>query len=294
VRSSVCLAAAALLLLLESRAQAAATADQCVDANDRAQTLRREGHFAAARTQLTTCADASCPRLVRSDCASRLDELDRAQPTIVFDIKDPGGSDVVSAVVEMDGRVLADRLAGTALPIDPGEHTFSLQVPGYRTVARRLVIKEGEKSRRERIVLPAPAPAVSPQRPDPKEAGAPGASGMGTGRVLGLVLGGAGLAAVAVGSVFGALAMSARNAQTSDCGSPTSCPDHLQAVSEHTTFETDGTVSTIAFAAGGALLVGGVVLFFTGAKDAPGRQPAWLLAPAVGRSGTGFTLEARF
>ncbi len=141
----------------------AITKDQCVDANTKAQSLRRDGKFAAAREQLTLCIDQSCPGIVRDDCTQRLDELERAQPTVVFDAKSAVGEDVVLVHVAVDGVRLADVLDGRALGVDPGQHVFTFEVPGQAPTTYRFVLKEGEKDRRERIVL-AGAPEPTPAR----------------------------------------------------------------------------------------------------------------------------------
>jgi hypothetical protein len=280
----------------EAPAEARVSADQCIDSNNQAQTLRREGKFSEARAELTTCADASCPHLVRSDCVRRLDELDRAQPTIVFDVKDGDGNDVVSVKVSVDGRPLVVKITGTALPADPGERVFSFESPGLPSLTRSFVLKEGEKGRRERIVLnPASSPRVVPPAAIPEKAPPASLAPASPGRIAGLALGGAGVAGVGVGAVFGLLAISANSAQKSDCRSAMSCTNHMQAVFDHDAFETDGTASTIAFLAGGALFVTGVVLFFVSGRSASREQSAaWVVLPSAVSGGSGLALFARF
>ena len=151
----------ALLALAPAPAFADLTKGQCVDANTTGQNLRREGKMSLAREQLRACASPSCPAMVRDDCTKRLDELERAQPTIIFDVKDLAGRDVSSVQVVVDGRALADRLDGTALGVDPGEHAFTFVVAGQAPLTQTFVIKEGEKERRERILVGA-AVAASP------------------------------------------------------------------------------------------------------------------------------------
>jgi hypothetical protein len=130
------------------------TKDQCVDADTKAQSLRRDGKLRAAREQLSVCINPGCPGIVRDDCTQRLDELERVQPTIVFDAKDGAGNDLVDVRVTMDGKPLAGKLDGAALLVDPGAHSFSFEVVGLPAVTRSFVLKEGEKSRRERIAMP--------------------------------------------------------------------------------------------------------------------------------------------
>src|SRR5437868_1388042 len=142
--------------------------DRCVGANTTAQSLRRDGKFGAARAELASCVDVSCPALVRDDCSQRLDELNRAQPTIVFDAKDDQGHDLTEVTVEIDGRPVAQRLDGIAVGVDPGEHTFTFEAKGLPKATRKFVLHEGEKTRREPILLGVATPpittGVSPSR----------------------------------------------------------------------------------------------------------------------------------
>jgi hypothetical protein len=115
----------AAMLAGPAPASADVTKDQCIDANTQAQSLRRDGKFAAARAQLQACGATACPGLIRDDCARRMDELDRAQPTILFEVKDGSGRDLDAVQVTVDGQPLAERLTGTAFRIDPGSHSFT-------------------------------------------------------------------------------------------------------------------------------------------------------------------------
>jgi hypothetical protein len=129
------------------------TKDQCVDANTKAQSLRRSSKLVATRAQLAICADPHCPAVVRDDCTQRLDDLERVQPTIVFDAKDGAGNDLSEVRVSMDGKPLVGRLDGTAVAVDPGPHAFTFEVSGQPSVTKGFVLKEGEKLRRERVVI---------------------------------------------------------------------------------------------------------------------------------------------
>jgi hypothetical protein len=290
------------LWLSPAPAPAQMTTDQCVDSNARAQHLRTEGKLREARQELRTCADPSCPALVRNDCTKRLDDAETAQPTIAFEVKDASGGDLTAVRVTVDGQPLADSLGGTALAVDPGQHVFTFEAAGLPPATRTLVLTEGEKGRRERLVLEGaklatttPVSPVTPERSFPAiEAANAGRGGTGSQKVFGLVVGGVGVAGIAVGSVFGALAFSERNQQVSDCGSATTCTPagHSRAVSERSTGIIYGTVSDVGFIAGGALLLGGVVLFLSGGS-APRPAPAagmWI-APMVGASGGGVLLR---
>jgi len=291
------------LLMIPFGAIADVSKQQCIAADTSAQSLRRGGKFAAAREQLRICGDPTCPDLVRGDCARRTSELDRAQPTIVFDAKDRAGNDLSAVKVSIDGQPVASKVAGTALPVDPGEHSFTFEAPGQPPVTRSFVLKEGDRERRERIVVGAATAAPLVGATSSKSPGAgtssPEASRASPGdgssqRTWGLVAGGVGIAGLAVGTVFGLLAANANNAQNSDCSSSASlatCPHHAQALSDHATTVTDGTISTIAFVAGGALALTGAILFF----NAPSPSTESLgVVPAVGPNVAGLSIAGRF
>jgi hypothetical protein len=260
----------------------------CVKANASAQQLRIDGKLASARDKLTLCADMTCPAMVRDDCTQRLDELERVQPTLVFQVKDPSGSDVSAVRVTVDGQLVTERLVGKALRVDPGEHVFTFAVDGLPPVSRTFVVNEAEKDRRERIQLggaPAAAGASPALVPTPGTSGAPsdaGTGGIGTRRLLAFSAGGLGVAGVAVGTVFGILSTSAASRQSNDCASATSCMNHARALSDHSTAATDGTISTALLIAGGALLAGGVTLFFTGRSASEPPPTGLVVTPSAG------------
>jgi hypothetical protein len=272
--------------VLAPGARADVTKDQCIDANASAQRLRLAGKLGAAHRALLTCADSACPGMVRDDCSRRLDELDRAQPTIILDVKDPVGNDLTDVRVN-DGTPLTDRLDGVARRVDPGVHVFTFEVGGQPVATRKLVIQESEKGRRETIVI-APA-TVAPSPDQHREGGVQGR------RLLGLGVGGVGVAGVVVGSIFGGLADAAWHDQKSACGSPASCTNagHAAALSDHTSLTTDGAVSTTAFIAGGALLAAGIVLFLT-APPRAATAGRLTIVPAVGPGQASIAVTARF
>lgn len=274
---------------------------QCAKANADGQALQLEGKLTAARAQLVACGDPSCPAIVRDDCAQRLNELERLQPTIVFDVKDATGVDVSAVSVTVDGQSLTDKLGGLALRVDPGEHTFVFTAAGHPAATRTFVLKEGEKDRQERIVLGAsemapvvPTPAPPPATPAATPPAETTPQGMSTMKILGLTAGGLGVAGVAVGSVFGVLTLSAASQQKTDCGSASSCSSHAQALSDHSAASTDGTVSTVSFVAGGVLLAVGAVLFLAAPSSSPTPTSGLVVVPGVGPGGGALSVLGEF
>jgi hypothetical protein len=298
-RVGVALKAAALVAFVSAPAMADATKDQCIDANGKGQELRREGKLSAAAEQFRRCSDAACPAMVRDDCTRRLDDVVRAQPTIAFQIKDASGSDLSTVTVTMDDKPLATRLDGSALPVDVGQHVFTFAVSGQAPVSLTLVLTEGEKGRLERVTvgggssLGAPASGATGAVGSTSSSAAAG-GGLGKQKLAGLVVGGVGVAGIAVGTIFGLMTLSQKSNQQSACASATDCTDHDQAVSAHSSGMTDGTIATIGFVAGAALLAGGAVLFFTG--HSPERQTATRihLVPSVAPGSGGLSIDGAF
>ncbi len=287
------LAIAGLLAPATTAAAADATKAECIAASENAQDLRHAGKLRESRTRATVCIEASCPGLVREDCARLVDELDKAMPTIVFEVKDSAGNDVSPVRVTMDGQPLTDQLGGTPMPVDPGGHRFVFEADFLPSTEKTMVLREGEKNRHEQIVLGGVAVAsASSQEASPTKAASTDGSSQ---RTIGLVLGGAGVAGVVVGSIFGLVASSAWSSSQSECASPTNCPSHAKAVTDHDSATSAGTISTIGFLAGGALLGTGAVLFFTAPSKHESSSAAHLeIAPRIGSESGGLMLRGRF
>jgi hypothetical protein len=304
-RHLVALASFALAIPVSSRASADVPRSACVQANLSAQEQRRADHFAAARAALATCADPSCPAVIRHDCGTRLEELARVQPSLVFDVKDEKGADLVDVTVTLDGQTLGERLDGKPVDVDPGPHVLRFDAPGRSPISQQLLVNEGDARRRAAVVLvPMVGPLVAPAAPALAENGvtllvdgdhpvppAP-ARGLGTKRIAGIATAGAGVILVGLGAAFGAGAISAWDGAKSVCGGDASrCNSATNAATasgDHGTAETDAAVSTTAFVAGGVFVAAGVALFFMGGpRDASAQQTGWTLAPSVasGRAG---------
>ena len=273
-----------LLVGLPARS-AEPTKKQCVEANDAAQDLRQARKLRQAREKLVLCSAASCPGIVREDCVQRLSEVDAAMPSIIFEAKDAAGSDLSAVTVTLDGAPLAEKLDGAPLRVDPGEHVFVLAPEGRPSVTKKLVLAEHEQGRRELILLgttEAPrSPAASPVA----------GTGMSTLRLAGLIGGGAGVAGLVVGGIFGLVASSKWSSAKTDCGA--GCGPTAPAQQEKSSAQSAATVSTVSFVLGGALAAGGLALFLM----APSRSEsaAWVqFVPAVGARGGGVLLRGGF
>ena len=271
------------------------TKDQCIDANETSQAMRKAEKLRDAEQRLLVCVSASCPGPVRDDCAQRLTELRAATPTVVFVVKDDADQDLTDVHVTMDGQPLTDKLEGVALPIDPGSHHFTFGAAGKTNEERSFVIREGEKDRHERVVLlssaaaPVATPVPTPAPPDASASapGAPARDGKGQ-RIAGIAVGGAGLVGLVVGSVLGFGAHSKyQTALNDECGGQ---PDMCNApgVADGKSANSEAAASTVVFVVSAAFVGGGALLYFTAPRSGV------TITPSVGMQSAGVAVDGRW
>lgn len=284
-----CATASLVLSLSPTTAGAAPTKDQCVDANTRAQDLRRDGKLIDARTALQLCVADSCPKLVRADCAKRLDELEVAMPSITFEAKDGAGQDLSLVVVTVDDKPFSDQLDGSAINVDPGEHTFHFETPNQPPKTLKFVVHEGDRGRRETVTLGLPPPKLAEPPPPPSPSLTPGTAGFMSPKhkLIALSLGGAGVIGIGIGAAFGISASSHWSASKSECNSSAECPNHGAAVADRNSASNRATISTIAFVAGGAALAAGSLLFVLDWRKSREHVATLSVAPVVTPGGGG-------
>jgi len=260
------LAAAAVLGSSRAFASDPTTAD-CLAASEASLKSGNEHHLRAERGQLLVCAANSCPSDIRKECTRRVDEVNVQIPTIIFEVKDTAGDDLSGVRVTMDREQLAERLEGTAISIDPGEHTFLFEVPGQPSTTKRFLIREAEKDRRERINLGGAAQrdraaTTTKEHGEDRASWSPSDShGLGTQRILGLVSGGVGVVGLALGTVFGLKSIS-QHIDANEICPARQCADP-RGVSASQDAIRAGNISTVAFVAGAALLGVGGALWLT-------------------------------
>jgi hypothetical protein len=240
------------------------TVNECFAANEKSIALRAASKLREARGQLAICQSQSCPAEVRPVCDRRLDEVNAAIPTLIFDVKDAAGNDVADVRVDMDGQALGDRLNGSAIALDPGEHTFLFKVSGAQVAKKTFVLKQTEKNRLERIVLGTAVAAAPSRAPSPATTTDTSASSWSAQKTFALLSGIVGLAGVGVGTGFGLSASSQWSQAQRDCGN--GCLPSSLAQAERTDAQSAATLSTISFSVGAAGLLGASIL--------------WLIAPS--------------
>jgi len=293
--------AVASTLLVRSEHSASAdgiTAAECVAANEEAGPLRHAGKLRESRASLRRCSAQKCPAVVRKDCVAGAAQADVDMPTVAFSVHDAAGSDLSAVKVTIDGQPLADKLEGTALEVDPGDHLFAFDSPGQPHVEKRLVIIEGEKNRKERIqmgeppqvpvaVIAPPAaviPRPAPPPPNPR-------------RTAGLALGVAGLGLAAAGGVSGLVAVLSWNSAKTACGTnfQTTCADIPTARSDRSAAVVAGTLADVTLGLGAAALITGAALVLSAPVNSGSATATGIrLAPDVGAGHGGLMVRGVF
>ncbi len=281
------LACAAVLAIAgparEARAQ---DVDTCITASESGKALRKKLDLIAARTAWSECAASTCPDEVSAYCRTRLEDVVKAIPSIVLAAKDGAGHDLVGVTLTIDSSPYDGHPDGSAIELNPGRHTFAFQVAGQEPVTRDFILNEGERDRRETIVIGAAhaqgSGKVSQEAPikDAEE---------NSHETLAFVMAGAGAASLIAGGVFGLMSMSAHNGYEKNCGSnigaaPGQC--NAQGVTGEKDAATKGNLATGFLIGGSVLAAAGTTWFFL--------APAGHTELSAGIGPRGVTLQGRF
>jgi len=206
------------------------------------------------------------------------------------------GGAPAGTTVKRDNMAVAGKNLGADLPVDPGKHVVIVTAPGREERRYEVTLAEGQKEALK--VEPGgeaaqdPTPATTEAGPATTATGAmtatppPPSSGK---RTAGFVLGGVGLAGLAVGGVTGALTLGKTSDVEAMCPNPDRCTTEGVAMADSA--RTLGLVSTVSFIAGAALVGAGVFLVVTGK---PSAEAETAFAPVVLPGGAGFWAQRRF
>ena len=181
--------------------------------------------------------------------------LDRVVPllTVVLAAGAPGDTRVMRDATELRGASLA-----VPLPVEVGAHTIVVDAPGR--AARRWEVRLAAGERRTMLVAPG-EPLTAPQEPaaQPVEH----ASAL---RTVAWVVGGAGVASLAVGTTFGIMALNKRSDSDAVCSGDTCrSPGGPQAYEDAKSF---ALVADVTLGLGlVAVATAGTLLFSTAASE---------------------------
>ncbi|MBK8994964.1 MAG: hypothetical protein IPM35_04325 [Myxococcales bacterium] len=146
------------------------TKPECFDAHERAQLAQKEKKLRAAKQDYSICANAACPKLVRSECEAELSKIDAVLASVIVFALDAGKSDSTIRV-SIDGAP-AEQASGP-IELEPGEHLLRAETSDGRSVEKRVTLAEGRRNEKVTLDVPAAAPAAPSPEPPPAPAPAP-------------------------------------------------------------------------------------------------------------------------
>lgn len=217
-------------------------------------------------------------------------ELDTNVPRVTIKVADGADPDVV-ATVTFDGKPIDPSFLNSEQRVDPGPHVIEFIVDGKKKKKMAPVERGGEsevsldipRAANKKIprdgVIPPDEPVARPGR---------------TQRIAGVSLAIGGGAALATAAILTVSARGTyRDALEAHCmGSTSMCdPEGLEITHDARKTANIATVVTIA---GGAMIVGGVVLYLVAPKAAKRDEHALYLTPVLGGDGGGVVFGGRY
>lgn len=133
------------------------TKEACIASFDRGQRAQSDRALRRALSELIVCSQESCPSVLRTDCAGVLAEVRSALPSVVFAADDGNGHELIDVKVYAGSELLAAKLDGRAVSVDPGTFDLRFERVGEPALVVSRMIREGEKSRVIRVSLVAAA-----------------------------------------------------------------------------------------------------------------------------------------
>jgi hypothetical protein len=255
-----------------------------------ARALSQQGQLVAAAERFAEAGrlpidrgNASVQLAAQHDAAAELEVLTPQIPLLTIQVPGVNASELA---LSLDGHALSSAVVGEQQPVDPGKHHIEVR-RGEQLASADVQLARGETKVAtlgfvEPSSLAAPASsehptstsaAHAPATPAASNSVTPADTGEVSRHALGLAVAGVGVAGLAMGGVFGYLALQAKHEQTDKCPSSSACLDRPGASSAHESAVAKGTISTIAFVAGALTTTVGIVLVATdksAAQEAPG------------------------
>jgi hypothetical protein len=192
-------------------------------------------------------------------------------------------------IVRRDGVELGGPMLGAAIPVDPGEHVVSVEMPDGRTQEQRVTLTPAEQ--RTIVVELAPATRLVPAPPSagesssmPSDASTPKQAPIGvqgSRRVWIFAAGGLGVASLVVAGTTAGLALAKKSTAAMDCDTKGICAT-AAGVDAGNAAHSFADAATAALIVGGVGLVAGLVLWLTepGAPTARTSQAKLAWSPA--------------
>ena len=194
--------------------------------------------------------------------------------------------------VKVDDRVIPPSDLDRPLPLDPGDRRIDASAPGYLPWSSHVTLAAGAPPTNLAVPLlerEAP-PSVAPVTPAPVKSDTPPANGR---RTAAFIVGGIGVASLAVGAVTGIMALNKASTVRSNCDKDSHVCKDQEGVDADSAGATLSPISTVTVVAGLAGIGAGVFLFLT-SKGERTRVPSTAVLPLVSRDVGGISLSRTF
>ncbi len=253
-------------------------AGACILNNEGAQDLEAAGRLREARQKALSCSQG-CPAEIARDCTVLAERIGQKVSTVIFGAKQDA-KDLVDVSVSVDGQVVASRLDGKPIEIDPGARKVVFTMEGASPVEVRIVFNAAEKNRLVGVEFNSASGGVV--KPPPPAAG--DADGWSP-PALFWILGGVSVASFVTAGVTGGLALSERG-DLDACIEVKSCdPDDISSV------ETKALISDVFIGVGSGFAVGAILALALWPDD---EEPNAKPTVSLGRDHAWVGLSAEF
>jgi len=222
--------------------------EACIDGYEKSQEFRDDHRLIEARVALSACIRPGCPQALQRQCSRWLEDVERAQPSVVLQAT-VNGEDARQIDVELDGLPLSQSLDGKSLAIDPGPHTFRFRFRDAAPISKHVVIREGEKLRAVSVAFVTHGVAASE-----RVAARSNTESARSIPVAAYVLGGVALASATVATYFALSGRAEEHRLERECA-PNCASSRVDVASRRY------TIANVAAGISGAALIGGALLY---------------------------------
>jgi len=228
----------------------------------------------------------------------RAKKLEDKLPKLRVDV--PRDSAVEGLVVKRNDTIIESSIFGSAIPVDPGQQAIAATAPGREpwstsvdikaepgvtNVSIPVLVKLPEAPKNVDVPVEKPKVVESPTPPPPKTNAQ---------RTAGIVLTSIGIAGLAGAGTLGGLTFWNVNKAEGQCAgiNPPQCSQ--EGLDAYRSADLTAKISNIAFAAGGGVLLTGIIVWATAPSRTPETKSSLHWSPWVGPGTVGTSLAGEF